>query len=105
MVLAGEEGLALEHLGENAASAPDVHLHIVLLPGEHDLGGSVISGRDVAGHLRVLNTCKTEVANFQVAVLVNKDVGRLEVTVDDTSGVDIFQTTLRTLVMRLRKVV
>lgn len=94
VVLAGEERLALKHLGEDAASAPDVHLHIVLLPGEHNLRRSVVSGRNVAGHLRVLDTRKTEVANLQIAVLVDEDVGGFEVTVDDAGGVDVFQTTL-----------
>ena len=56
MVLAGEKGLPLKHLREDAPSAPDIHLHIVLLPGEHDLGGSVVPRGDVASHLGVLNT-------------------------------------------------
>lgn len=44
MVLSREERLALEHLGEDTACAPDIHLHVVLLPGEHDLWGSVVAG-------------------------------------------------------------
>jgi hypothetical protein len=64
------------------------------LPREHDLGRSVVSRRDIAGHLRVLDTCKTKVANLQVAVLVDENVGGFEVTVDNAGGVDIFQATL-----------
>jgi hypothetical protein len=94
VVLSGEKGLALEHLGEDAACAPDVHLDVVLLPREHDLGRSVVSRRDIAGHLRVLDTCKAKVANLQVAVLVDENVGGFEVTVDNAGGVDVFQTTL-----------
>jgi hypothetical protein len=42
-VLPREEGLALEHLGENASRAPNVDRDIILLPREHDLGGPIIS--------------------------------------------------------------
>ena len=41
----------------------------------------------------VLNAGKTEVANLQVAVLVDEDVGWLEIAMDDTGGVDILQST------------
>ena len=94
VVLSREERLALEHLGENASCTPDINLNIVLLPCEHDLRRSVVSGGDIAGHLRVLDTGEAEIANLQIAVLVDENVGGLEVTVDDTGGVDVFQTTL-----------
>jgi hypothetical protein len=94
VVLSREKGLALEHLGEDAACTPDVYLDVVLLPREHDLRRSVVSRRDIAGHLRVLDTCKAKVANLQIAVLVDEDVGGFEVTVDNAGGVYVFQTTL-----------
>lgn len=43
VVLAREQGLALQHLGKDASSTPDIDLDIVLLPCEHDLGGAVVS--------------------------------------------------------------
>jgi hypothetical protein len=64
------------------------------LPCEHNLRRSVVSGRDIAGHLGVLDTCKAKVANLQIAVLVDENVGGFEITVDDAGGVDVFQTTL-----------
>jgi hypothetical protein len=45
--------------------------------------------------LRVLNTGQAKVADLEITVLVNKDVARLEVAVDDTCRVDIFQTPLQ----------
>ena len=96
MVFSWEQWLALEHLSEDAAGAPDVHLNIVFLPCEHDLGGAVVASRDIAGHLRVLDTGETEVADLEVAVFVDEDVGGLEVAVYDTSGVDVFEAALRT---------
>jgi len=93
MVLSGEQRLALEHLGEDTSNTPDIDFNIVLLPSEHDFGGSVVSRRDITGHLGILNTGKTKVANLQVAVLVDQDVAGLQVTVDNTSRVNVFQTT------------
>ena len=95
MVLAREQWLPLKHLGENAARAPNVHLYIVLLPREHDLRCSVVSRRDVAGHLRVLYTRQAEVADFEVAVFVDEDVGGFEIAVDDAGGVDVFEAALQ----------
>lgn len=94
VILAREEGLALEHLGEDAAGTPDIDLDVVLLPGEHDFGGAVVTSRDIASHLRILDTRKAEIANLQVAVLVDQDVAGLQVTVDDTGGVDVFEAAL-----------
>lgn len=95
VVFPWKERFALEHLGENASSAPDVNLHVVLLPCEHDFRGAVVSCRDVAGHLRVLDAGKTEIAYFEIAVLVHKNIAGLEVAVHNASGVHIFETTLR----------
>lgn len=101
MVFAREQWLALQHLREDTACAPDIHLHVVLLPGEHDFRGSVVPRRYIASHLWILNASQAEVADFEVAVLVDKDVGRLQVAVYHTGGVHIFKAAL--LNVRLRK--
>ena len=90
MVFSGEKRLALEHLRKNTACTPDVYLHVVFLPCEHDLRGTVITGGNVTGHLGVLNTGQTEVANLQIAVLIDQDVAGLQVAVDNTSRMDVF---------------
>jgi hypothetical protein len=41
-----------------------------------------------------LDTGQTEIADLQIAVLVDQDVAGLEVTVDDTCGVDILESPL-----------
>lgn len=64
------------------------------MPSQHDLGCTVVTGRDVTGHLRVLDSSKTKVANLEITVFVDENVGRLEVTVDDTGRVDVFETAL-----------
>lgn len=93
MVLAGEERLALEHLSENAAGTPDVDLYVVLLPSEHNLRGTIVSGRDVTGHLGILNACQTEVADLKIAVLVDQDIARLQIAVHNAGGVDVLKAT------------
>lgn len=95
MILAREQWLALEHLGKDAASTPYVNLNVVLLPGKHDLGSAVVPGRHVTRHLGVLDSRKAEVADLEIAVLVDEDVAGLEVTVDDACRVDIFQSSLQ----------
>ena len=95
MVLSWEKRLALQHLRENTTRAPDINLHIILLPCKHDLRRSVVSRRYISGHLRILQTGKAEVADFEIAVLVYEDVAGLEIAMDDTRGVDIFETALR----------
>jgi hypothetical protein len=94
VVLSGEQWLALKHFCEDTSCTPDIDLYVVLLPCKHDLRRSVVSGRDVTRHLGVLYTGETKVADLEIAVLIDEDVARLQVTVDDTSRVDVFQATL-----------
>jgi hypothetical protein len=94
VIFSWEEWLSLKHLCENAACAPDVHLDIILLPREHDFRRTVVSCGDIASHLGILNTGKTEIANLEIAVLVNKDIAGFKITMDDASGVDVFQSSL-----------
>lgn len=94
MVLSGEQRLSLQHLCEDTSCTPDINLNIVFLPCEHDLWRSVVSRRDISGHLGVLDPGQTEVADLKVAVLVDEDVAGLEIAVDDTCRVDILETPL-----------
>ena len=94
MILPGEQGLALQHLGENTSRAPDINLDIILLPCEHNLWGPVVSRRDITSHLWVLDTCQAKVADFQITVLVHENVARLQITMNNTCRMNVFQTTL-----------
>lgn len=95
VILSGEQRLALQHLGKDAPSAPDINLDVVFLPGEHDLGSSVISGGNVTRHLRVLDSGEAKVANLEIAVLVDEDVAGLEIAVDDAGRMHVLETSLR----------
>ena len=94
MIFAREQRLSLEHFCEDAACTPNVDLNIVLLPCEHDLRRAVVAGGNVSGHLRVLYAGQAKIADLQVTVLVHEDVAGLQVTMNDTSGMHIFQPTL-----------
>src|ERR1700761_1216056 len=97
MILSREKRFAFQHFGKDTTRAPNVNFDIVFLPCKHNFRGSVISCRNITSHLRVLDTSKTEIANLQVAILIHKDVTRLEVAMNDASRMNIFQTTLKTV--------
>ena len=94
VVLAWEEGLPFEHLCEDATSTPDIDCDVVFLPGQHDLGCTVISRRDIARHLGILNTCKTKVTDLEIAVFIDEDIRGFQISVDYTSRVNVFETPL-----------
>lgn len=94
MILARKKRSTSQHLGEDAPRTPDIDLDVVLLPCQHDLGGTVVPRRDVAGHLGVLDTGEAKVADLEVAVFVDEDVARFEVAVDDAGGMDILEASL-----------
>lgn len=94
VVLAWKEGFSFQHLRKDTPCAPYVDLHIVLLPREHNLRRAVVSRRHVSCHLWVLDTRKAKIADLEVAILVDKDVAGLQVAVDDSCRVYVFQTAL-----------
>jgi hypothetical protein len=83
VILSREQWLALQHFCEDASRTPDINLYVVLLPCEHDLRRSVVSRGDISGHLGILDTRKTEIADLQVAILVYENIAGLEIPVND----------------------
>lgn len=64
-IFSWEQRLALQHLCEDTSRTPDIYRDIVFLPREHDLRSSIVSRRNIASHLRILNTGETKVADLQ----------------------------------------
>lgn len=91
VVLAGEKRLALYHLGEDASRRPNVHLDVVLLPCQHDLGRPVVPRRDIPGHLGVLDPRQAKITDLEIAILVYQDVAGLQVSVDHPRRVHVFE--------------
>jgi hypothetical protein len=94
VIFSWKQWLPFQHFCEDAPCTPDIDLNIILLPGEHDFWRSVVSRRDIAGHLWVLNTGQAKIADLQVTILIYEDVAGLEIAMYNTCGMDIFQTSL-----------
>lgn len=98
-ILAREKRLSAEHFSQDASNRPHVDGLGVLLEGQHDFWRSVPTSGDVFGHetrvvlLRSGRSSETEIANLQVTVGVEKQVGGLQVTVKDVGGVHGFEGT------------
>lgn len=96
--LPGQEDLAPEQLGEDAAHRPDVEALAVLRPVQEDLGRPVPPGGHVVRHRHVRAVHglahpprQPEVADLQLAVVPPQDVPRLQVPVDDVGRMEGFQ--------------
>ena len=92
VVIARKQRSPAKKLREDAANGPDVEGVRVVRRVEDDFGRSVPSGDDVLGQRGrglLVAASQTEVADFEVAVLVEQEVAGLEVAVDDVGGVDV----------------
>ena len=88
VVVSRNKGLALNELRENATNTPDVDAVGVLVAGEHDFGSSVptcdyVFGEWLAAVVGTEATGETEVADLQVTVGVDQQVGWLEIPVQN----------------------
>jgi hypothetical protein len=41
---------------------------------------------------RRVSSCETEVTDFELTISIDQEIARLEVTMDDVSGVDVLET-------------
>ena len=90
--VAGEERLAGGHLGEDAADGPHVDTSGVLATTEKDLRCAVPESDDLVGVSAERNTkgaSQTKIGQLQVALLVDEQVLRLQVTVQDAVGMAV----------------
>lgn len=100
-----EDRLPSEQLRQDASNTPHIDSRAVVCKAQHDLGGAVPSGRDVLGHEALVRGAfllrrtaggrvsprKSEVADLELAVGVDKEVSGLEIAVKDVGGVDVLQ--------------
>ena len=96
VVLAREDGLPPEELGEDAAAAPEVHRHRVVILRQHDLRRAVPARHDVLGEVlrrAVVDAAgESEVTHLEVAVRVEEQVGGLQVAVQHLGAVDVLHS-------------
>src|SRR5947209_2792331 len=74
VVFPREKRFSVQHFSKDAPSTPDIHFNIVFLPRKHDFRRSIVSCRDIAGHLRVLDTRQSKIADLEITVLVYQDI-------------------------------
>lgn len=82
LISPGKQRLSLQHLSKDTCCAPDIYFCIVLPPREHDFWRTVVSGRDISCHLRVLDASQAEIANLEIAILIYENITGLKVTVN-----------------------
>jgi len=90
--VAREEGVAGDHLGEDAANAPDIDGDGVVLAAEEDLRGAVPEGDDLVcvgpdGDSK--GPGEPKVGQLEGAVLANEEIVGLEVAVEDAACVAV----------------
>lgn len=82
----------MSHFCENAANRPYVNGSAILFLAEEDLRSSVPESNNfmsVGFHWEAKGSCKTEVSKLDVAVLIDKKVLRLQVSVHDSVGMAV----------------
>jgi len=105
VVPALENWFSEKQLGEDTSNGPNVNGGRVVGETQHDLGGSVPPGGNVFGHETLIRTTlgagtstrsipsrKAKVADFELTVRINQEVTRLEVTMNNVSGVNVLET-------------
>jgi hypothetical protein len=103
VVHAWEQRLATAHLAQDASNRPQIHRRRVALRQKHDFWCSIPAGDHVLrerglryGSCFVLRlwhvtTRKTEVTDFDLAVLAQENVARLQIAMRHTCGMQVGQ--------------
>lgn len=90
MVPPRKKWLPLQHFSEDASCTPNINMFVISLACKHGFRGPVVSGGNVARHLRFLNSRQPKIAYLEIAVLIDQDVSRVQVTMNYTNRMDIF---------------
>lgn len=95
--VAWENGLAEVDLAENAAYGPHIHCFCIFTRPKKDFRSAVPSRSHVFGHDRLRNglidCCdgpgKPKISQFRKAIRVKENIGGLEISMDEFSGVHV----------------
>jgi len=84
--------LLAQGLCDDAADAPHVQLLVVLLSVEDDLRGTLPACDHLLGHKivllrRVPTPAQAKVADLEIALFIEQQISRLQVSVDDVATV------------------
>ena len=94
LTVSAEERLLFDQFCEDAAHCPNVHSQTVLLLAQKHLGRPVPQSLNFVSESldgQAEGTGKAKISNFESAHLVNQQILRLEVPVDDPPGVAVVE--------------
>ena len=98
-ILGGQERLAADELGQDAADTPNIDGSRVLSPGKNDFGrtipprGNIVSQSCILSHESFdICPCQSKVTNLQITVAVYQQIPWLQVAMNDATRVDVLET-------------
>lgn len=87
-----EEGLLLDELGEDAADCPNIHAQTILPLAKEDFRSAVPECLDLmrkSFDWYAKSTSQTEICYFKIALAVNKQILRFEISMNYATGMAI----------------
>ena len=85
--LSGQERFSSNQLGQNTTNTPYIDSRSILAPGKNDFRCAVPSRGNIVSQARRwrhqsvdIGTCQAKVTDFQIAVRVNQQISRLQIT-------------------------
>jgi hypothetical protein len=102
VIVTREKWFALNEFRKDTTNTPNVNRVRVFVTGQHDFGRTVPARDDVFGQQHGSTTAllvlvshaagESEIANLEIAVGVDQQVGRFEVTMEDFARVNVFES-------------
>lgn len=93
-----EHRLSGEKLNKDAGRTPDIHSWAIRGSSEKNLRWTIPKRDDAVGIIQLLFACfrvkssEPKIGNFQLTVIVEQDIGALDVTVKNTAMMEVLKT-------------
>jgi len=96
VVLTGEHDFSAHDFSKSAACGPHVDLMRVFVTREHNLGSTIVASHDVLGQIFTLLfaqvATEAKVTDFEITVLVQQNVTRLEISMNNIGRVQVLKS-------------
>ena len=95
VVVSWEEGRPTEKFREDAPDGPDIQGVGVVRRVQNDFRGTVPTGNDIfcqSGCALFIAAGKTEIADFEIAILIKQEVTRFQIAMNNIGRVDVEAT-------------
>jgi len=80
------------HAEQNDSEPKDISGFTIELLVLENLWRHIVHGANLAFELRLVHLCQVKISDFEVVVLINEDIVRLEIQVDITIVVDVLKS-------------